>query len=119
MGPTAFFPRPGAISSYVELDFAAAEERRLELDVDPRDLRNLTNRAFRHRSKRLKNSLERLLTCHSTLIDRLPEEYETLRAHQLEPWEFVHLTQLVFGKKPFPRHLRLAWRGEFGRMVTD
>jgi len=117
--PTAFFPRPEVISSYVELDFEAAHERRLALDVDPRNLRNVTNMAFRQRRKFLGNSLEKLLNCHSTLIDRLPEEYRSVRAYNLEPWEFVHITQMIFGKKPFPRNLRLAWRGEFGRTVRD
>lgn len=115
--PTAFFPRPNIISSYVNLNFETANERRLALNVDPRDLKNLTQRAFRFRRKKMGNSLAMLLNCHTTIIDRLPEEYESLRPEQIEPWEFVHLTQLIFGKKEFPRHLKLAWRGEFGRKV--
>jgi len=117
--PTAFFPRPNVLSSYVKLNFETALERRLDLNVDPRDLRNLTNRAFRKRRKMMQNSLKPLLECHTTLIDELPPEYAKLRPEQIEPWEFVHLTQLVFGKKEFPRHLRRAWRGEFGRTVRD
>lgn len=115
--PTAFFPRPNVISSFVKFDFEAARERREALNVDPRDLRNFTNRVFRFRGKMMQNSLESILRCHSTLIDELPPEYAALRPHQIEPWEFVHLTQLIFGKKEFPKHLRRAWRGEFGRKV--
>mmetsp|Transcript_85519 Transcript_85519/g.191159 ORF Transcript_85519/g.191159 Transcript_85519/m.191159 type:complete len:372 (-) Transcript_85519:107-1222(-) len=117
--PTAFFPRPNVMSSFVKLDFESAKERRLALNIDPRDLRNLTNRAFNQRRKMLQNSLKRILECHTTLIDELPEEYAKLRPEQIEPWEFVHLTQLIFGKKEFPKHLRLAWRGEFGRTVRS
>lgn len=117
MPPTCFFPRPNVMSSYIRLDFEAAQDRLLALNVDPRDLRNVTNMAFRYRRKMMRNSLERLLNCHTTLINQLPEEYATLRPNQIEPWEFVHLTQLIFGKKEFPRHLRRAWRGEFGRTV--
>jgi 16S rRNA (adenine1518-N6/adenine1519-N6)-dimethyltransferase len=117
--PTAFFPRPNVISSYVKLDFKSAEERRLDLGVDPRDLRNFTNMAFRQRRKMLSNSLAKLLQCHTTLVDELPPEYAKLRPEQMEPWEFVHLTQMIFGKKEFPKHLRRAWRGEFGRTVRD
>lgn len=115
--PKAFVPEPEVFGSYVKLDFEAAKERRLALNVDPRDLRNLTTTAFRGRGKMMQNSLERLLRCHETLINKLPEEYAKVRPHQLEPWEFVHLTQLVFGKKEFPRHFRFSWRGEFGRTV--
>ncbi|CAE8611829.1 unnamed protein product, partial [Polarella glacialis] len=97
--PTAFFPRPNVMASCVSLDFEAAEERRNALDVDPRDLRNLTNLAFRYRRKMMGNSLAKLLQCHTTLIDELPAEYAKLRPEQIEPWEFVHLTQLFFGKK--------------------
>lgn len=115
--PTAFFPRPNVISSYIKLDFESAQERREAMDIDPRNLRNLTNRAFRKRRKMMSNSLASLLQCHTTLIDELPPEYAGLRPEQIEPWEFVHLTQLIFGKKEFPKHLRRAWRGEFGRTV--
>eukprot|EP00929_Paragymnodinium_shiwhaense_P057824 TRINITY_DN28964_c0_g1_i1.p1 TRINITY_DN28964_c0_g1~~TRINITY_DN28964_c0_g1_i1.p1 ORF type:complete len:437 (-),score=76.08 TRINITY_DN28964_c0_g1_i1:85-1395(-) len=116
--PTAFFPRPNAMSSYVKFDFKAAEERRKNLNIDPRDLRNLTKVAFRKRGQMLHNSLKKLLECHTTLIDELPREYSNLRPAQMEPWEFVHLTQLMFGKKEFPHdRLRRAWRGEFGRTV--
>jgi len=117
--PTAFFPRPNVMSSFIKLNFENAHERRLALNVDPRDLRNLTNRAFKERRKKMQNSLKRLLSCHTTLIDELPPEYARLRPEEIEPWEFVHLTQLIFGKKEFPRHLRRAWRGEFGRTVRD
>ncbi|CAK9033114.1 unnamed protein product [Durusdinium trenchii] len=117
--PTAYFPRPNVMTSYVKLDFEAAAERRRALDVDPRDLRNLTNTVFRYRRKMMQNSLARILSCHTTLIDQLPEEYAKLRPEQIEPWEFVHLTQLVFGKKEFPKHFKRAWRGEFGRTVRD
>lgn len=117
--PTAFFPRPNVISSYVRLNFEEAEERRLALGVDPRDLRNFTSTVFRQRRKMMMNSAQRLLNCHTTLIDELPPEYAKLRPEQIEPWEFVHLTQLMFGKKEFPRHLRRAWRGEFSRTVRD
>jgi len=117
--PTAFFPRPNVISSYVQFNFEEALERRRELNVDPRDLRNLTATAFRQRRKQMRNSLAKLLSCSTTLISELPPDYAKLRPEQIEPWEFVHLTQLVFGKKQFPRHLRLAWRGEFGRTVRE
>jgi len=117
--PTAFFPRPNVISSYVQFNFEDSLERRRELNVDPRDLRNLTATAFRQRRKMMQNSLAKLLECSTTLIDELPPDYAKLRPEQIEPWEFVHLTQLVFGKKEFPKHLRLAWRGEFGRTVRD
>jgi len=117
--PTAFFPRPNVISSYVEFNFEDSLERRRELNVEPRDLRNLTATAFRQRRKMMQNSLAKLLECSTTLISELPPEYAKLRPEQIEPWEFVHLTQLVFGKKQFPRHLRLAWRGEFGRTVRE
>lgn len=117
--PTAYFPRPNVMTSYVKLDFEAAAERRRALGVDPRDLRNLTNTVFRYRRKMMQNSLSRILSCHTTLINKLPEEYAKLRPEQIEPWEFVHLTQLIFGKKEFPKHFRRAWRGEFGRTVRD
>lgn len=117
--PTAYFPRPNVMTSYVKLDFEAAAERRRALGVDPRDLRNLTNTVFRYRRKMMQNSLSRILSCHTTLINKLPEEYAKLRPEQIEPWEFVHLTQLIFGKKEFPKHFRCAWRGEFGRTVRD
>jgi len=117
--PTAFFPRPNVMTSYVKLNFESAQERRLALGVDPRDLRNLTNRAFKMRRKKMSNSLKKLLDCHTTLIDVLPPEYANLRPEQIEPWEFVHLTQLIFGKKEFPKHLYRAWRGEFGRTVRE
>jgi len=118
--PTAFFPRPNVISSYVKLNFEQAQERREAMNIDPRDLRNVTNRAFRMRRKMLQNSLKSLLDCHTTLCNELPEEYAKLRPEQIEPWEFVHLTQLLFGKKELPQdQLRRAWRGEFGRTVKD
>lgn len=118
--PTAFFPRPNVMCSYVEFDFEAGAERRAGLNVNPRDLRNLTQTAFNQRRKMLRNSLKQLLECHTTLIDELPPEYDYLRAQSLEPWEFVHLTQLMFGKKEFPKdRLYRAWRGEFGRRVRD
>jgi len=119
LSPKAFFPRPNTISSYVKFDFESARERREALNVDPRDLRNLTKTAFQQRNKRLGSSLKYLLRCHTTLIDRLPEEYEKMSPSDLEPWEFVHLSQLMFGKKPFPKHFRFAFRGEFGRSVKN
>merc|ERR1719291_1399658 len=103
------------MSSYVQLDFESASERRRELGVDPRDLRNLTKMAFNQRNKKLSNSLIRLLNCHTTLMDELPLEYTNARAAHLEPWEYVHLTQLLFGKKEFQR----AWRGKNGRTVRE
>lgn len=117
--PNAFFPRPSVNSAFVEIDFEAARERREAMEVDPRDLRNVTNTVFGHRSRMLRNSLVGLLGCHTTKIRRLPPEYEELRPHFLEPQEHVRLTQELFGKKPFPRHLRRAWRGEYGRVVRD
>eukprot|EP00415_Alexandrium_ostenfeldii_P001696 UN1696 len=68
--PTAFFPRPNVLSSYVKFNFEDALERRQEMNVDPRDLRNLTARAFKHRRKMMMNSLEPFLQCHTTSDQR-------------------------------------------------
>jgi 16S rRNA (adenine1518-N6/adenine1519-N6)-dimethyltransferase len=113
--PTAMFPRPNVMSTFVEFDFGAAKERRETMGVDPRDLKNLTKMAFRQRNKKLQNSLRELVNCHTTLLDELPLEYAHQRAAFLEPWEYVYLTQLMFGKKEFPKKLRYSWRSEFGK----
>lgn len=115
--PTAYFPRPKVETSYIHLDFEAARERRRAMNVDPRDLRNVTNTAFRQRRNNLKKSLRKLLCCHTTILNEIPPDYETIRASYLEPWEFVHLTQLLFGVKEFPKTYYRAWRGEFKRTV--
>jgi len=117
MPSTAFLPRPKVDTCLLRVDFEAAAERRLGLGVNPRDLRNVTKTAFHQRGKMIRGSLRKLLECHTTNIGALPMDYEETRAYQLEPWEYVHLTQQIFGEEEFPRHLYRAWRGEFGRKV--
>eukprot|EP00435_Cladocopium_sp_Y103_P071317 s576_g37.t1 len=68
--PTAYFPRPNVMTSYVKLDFEAAAERRRALGVDPRDLRNLTNTVFRYRRKMMQNSLSRILSAWLAMFQR-------------------------------------------------
>jgi len=115
--PTAYLPKPNVETCLLKVDFEGAREQRLGLGVNPRDLRNVTTTAFRQRGKYLRNSLAKLLECHTSKIGALPREYEAIKSSWLEPWEFVHLTQMIFGKKEFPEHLYRAWRGEFGRRV--
>lgn len=97
--PTVFYPAPKVDSALCTIDFPKTRE---PFSCSATDLRRVITTAFQQRRKMLRQSLKELLVSvreDGTPIV-LPEALGARRPEELEPKEFVILTELIFGPKP-------------------
>ena len=86
-----FYPKPDVESAVVRLKFREHPEG--IADVNQRLFKRVVKASFNQRRKKLKNSLKSLL---SETQRTIPEVWESVRAEELTPSDFVTLTRHLF-----------------------
>ena len=89
--PTVFYPQPKVDSALVTIDFTKPHPG--IYSVDPLYLKKVIHTAFRQRRKMIRASLKELIATDGL---SLPEKWAQLRPEQLNPAQFIELTNDLY-----------------------
>lgn len=92
----AFSPVPNVASAMVQLDFVSHDDFDTTNVVITKGLKTILKSAFGQRRKVMRNSLRNV--CEVQEVP-LPSRWESKRAEELTPIEFIQLTQILYQKE--------------------